>query len=137
MLHKLAIFFAAVILSLKVHADICDLADEDNFPNTVCSVTSQGDSFTQLRFGRIDELLTGSNEDEIILRSGASIFVINETTEILQEVMSDDDVECGSVEMNSQLLNEESAYILETDSLNAPRTITKIWILGCEVSQPR
>lgn len=138
MLRALTILSAVMLLCSNTHAAKCDLADEDNFPSTVCSVTSLGANFTQLRFGQIDEIFSGSNEGETILRSGTSIFVIDESSEILQEVLTDDDeVECDTVDLDDQLLDEEIAYILDGDSLNAPRKISRLWILGCEVSQPR
>ncbi len=137
----LASILSIALLPTGVFSDACDLADEANFPSTVCSVTSLGNSFTELRFGRVDQLNPAANAGETILRSGISVFLIDGSTQVLQRVSTDDDdddddVICGSVDINSKL-GEEIAYVLDGDSLNAPRRISRIWILGCEVSQPR
>lgn len=138
MLRIYASLLLIMVITHSAYGDPCDLVDEANFPSTECSVTALGATFSELRFGRIDQLNSADDEDETILRSGISIFLIDEDTEVLEQGESDDgdDQECLTVDISAKQ-GEEIAYIVEDDSLNAPRRITRIWILGCEVNQPK
>ena len=131
------------IISISAIADECALDDIANFPNSVCSISSRGVDAQMLRFGRIDYVAEGSDEDEIIIRSGVSVYVIDEVTEILQEVITTgstgDVVTCNNIDEEDVEgeIGKEIAFTLDGDSLNAPRKVSKIWILGCEVSQAK
>lgn len=129
-------------LSISVAADECVLDDVANFPNSVCSISSRGVDAQMLRFGRIDDVDEGS-ENKIIIRSGVSVYVIDEDTEILQEVITTgttgDVTTCNDVNAEDvgDEIGKEIAFTLDGDSLNAPRKVSKIWILGCEVGQAK
>lgn len=147
MLRSLVIFLLSYFLTISSYADLCDLADEINFPNTSCSFTSMAINVQELRFGKVDEIESGTNEGEFILRSGASVLLMNSNTDVFDEDITEDEfgdevAECqliNNLDEKYENLNEslEIAYILEDNGLNAPRTINKIWILGCELNQPR
>lgn len=121
-----------VFLVTPLSATECDLTDI-NFPNSQCSFIDDNVNINALRFGKLDRVIA----EGTVIRSGTHLYVVDGDAEILDTrdlncVFDDDDSELDSGEEGNEI-----AFILDADSLRAPRVINKMWILDCQTLQAR
>ena len=130
MLRKSIPVIVSYLLSASLYAAECNLSDED-FPISTCSFTDLDINAQTLRFGRLDRVISSGT----IIRSGINLYVIDDEVEIYDTR----DINCNFNDdsLDSGDENSEIAFILDGDSLRAPRVINTMWILNCEVSQTR
>lgn len=121
-----------------IYAEPCDLNDPD-FPHNLvndpdeepgCSFNDLSVNVNALRFGRFDEVVeTG------VIRSGVNLYTLEEG---LLDSGNAYDVQSSDCALNSSLednINRDIAFILDGDSLRAPRVITQLWLLDCEITK--
>ena len=125
-------------MSGYVHADPCDLTDA-NFPTspaptpTACSFSTLGINPQELRFGNVNfGSLEGIDSTGPFVRLGSRLYQIDENAEVYDTREEDCDADD-----DDNIFDVNIAFILEGDSLKAPRIINKMWILDCDINATR
>lgn len=125
------IFYLLLIIGManNLFAQDCDLTQPD-FPVSACSFVDSGVVPQQLRFGRLN---FGRIDYDPFLRLGAQVYMLAENVVIYDTRNSSD--EC--IPYDDTFFDETVAFVINGDSLNAPRVIDKLWILDCDINTVR
>jgi|GEM_PF-2359719 len=136
------ILLLAVSSSVNLYAEDCSSSSvipnltSANFPNADCSFSSLNVNPQSLRFGRLTFGGGGGNFfADPFVNLGSRLYRLDENIEIFDA--SDDDCEFDEDEDSFFINNESVAFVLSGDSLNAPRVITQLWILDCDINSTR
>jgi len=107
-----------------------------DFPNADCSFNSLSINPQSVRFGNLTFGGGGGNFfASPFVNLGSRLYRLDENIEIFDA--SDDDCEFDEDDDSFFINNESVAFVLSGDSLNAPRVITQLWILDCEIDSTR
>ena len=138
MLKNLLTILLMFTVSGYIHANDCDFTDA-NFPTspnptpTACSFNTLGINPQELRFGNVNfGSLDGIDSTGPFVRLGSRLYQIDENAEVYDTREEDCDVDD-----DENIFDVNIAFILEEDSLKAPRIINKMWILNCDISTAR
>ncbi len=125
------IFCVLVIMGMagNLPAQDCELTQPD-FPVSACSFVDSGVVPQQLRFGRLN---FGRIDYDPFLRLGAQVYTLAENAVIYDARNGGN--EC--IPYDDTIFDETVAFVLNGDSLNAPRVIDKLWILDCDINTVR
>ncbi len=140
--------FSMLVLSLavscNVHLYAADCSSSavipnltsTDFPNADCSFTGLNVNPQSLRFGNLTFGGAGGNFfANPFVNLGSRLYRLDENIEIFDG--RDDDCEFNDDEDSFFINNESVAFVLSDDSLNAPRIITQMWILDCDINSTR
>ena len=143
-------FSKLIIISLLTHAITSHAADctsssanpnliSPNFPKEECSFNSLSVNPQNLRFGNLTFGGADDNDDgffeNAFVNLGSRLYQLDENVEIYDA--RDDDADCNFNEDDFVVFDESVAIILSDDSLNAPRVITQMWLLDCDIDTTR
>ena len=146
MLLRYMLIIFLIVLAARLQAADCDssgavpILTSADFPNANCSFNSLGIDPQNLRFGRLTfGGAGGSFFSDPFVNLGSRLYRLDDDVEIFDARNQGDDCDLNDDDDDISFFEsgESIAFILSGDSLNAPRVITHMWFLNCNIDSTR